>query len=78
MTDGKHIEIYMPAQKPDFILLLMKNPAGKSHWCVILNEKSLSRLVSSNISKSKRMRHICTNCHQKSAEHMSKKNGGNG
>ena len=63
-TDGKHVEIYKSAYNPHFILMLMKNPKGESHWCVIPSTKSLSRLISSNISKSKRARHICTNCHQ--------------
>lgn len=64
MTDGKHIEIYKAAYKPDFILCLMKNPQGQSHWCVVRGIEALSRLISSNISKSKRARHICTLCHQ--------------
>ena len=64
MTDGKYIEIYKSAHKSDFILILMKNSAGASHWCVVPNEKSLSRLILSNIFKSNRSRHICTNCHQ--------------
>ena len=42
----------------------MKNPQGQSHWCVIRDRKSLSRLISSNISKAKQARHICTLCHQ--------------
>ena len=63
-TGGKHVEIYKSAYNPHFILMLMKNPAGVSHWCVVPSTKSLSRLISSNISKSKLTRHICTNCHQ--------------
>ena len=63
-TDGKHVEIYKAAQNPDFILMLMKNFAGISYWCMVPSAKSLVRLTSSNISKSKRARHICTNCHQ--------------
>ena len=42
--------------------MLMKNPEGESHWCAIPGVSSLSRLTSSNISKSKRARFICTNC----------------
>ena len=64
MTNGKHLEIYKAAYKPDIILCLMKNPKGESHWCIIKDKKALSRLISSNISKSKRARHICMLCHQ--------------
>ena len=63
-TDGKHVEIYKSAYNPHFILMLMKNPAGVSHWCVIPSTKLLSRLISSNISKANMACYICTNCHQ--------------
>ena len=61
-TDGQHVEIYKEQHNPDIILMLMKNPKGQSHWCAIPGVSSLSRLVSANISKSKRARFICTNC----------------
>ena len=61
-TDGEHVEIYKPCINPDLMIMLMKNPKGQSHWCAIPCISSLSRLVSSNISKSKRARFICTNC----------------
>ena len=76
MTDGKHVEIYKECLNPDIMLMLMKNSEGQSHWCAIPGVSSLSRLTSSNISKSKSARFICTNCihftcrtHNKLKEH---------
>ena len=76
MTNGKHVEIYKDQIDPDIMIMLMKNPQGQSHWCAIPGVSSLSRLTSSNISKSKRARFICTNCihftcrtHNKLKEH---------
>ena len=43
MTDGKHIEMYKAAYKPNIILCLVKNPQGQSHWCVVRGNDALSR-----------------------------------
>ena len=64
MTDEKHIEMYKAAYKPNIMLCLMKNRQRQSHWCVVRGREGLSRLISNNMSKTKRARHICTLCHQ--------------
>ena len=66
MTDGKHIDMYEGCYQPDVILCLMKNPQGQSHWCVVRDRAALSRLISANMSKTKRARHVCTLCHRTS------------
>ena len=43
---------YFDIGNPEIILLFIKNPKGKGHWCVIPNLPSLSCLVSSGVSKS--------------------------
>ena len=61
-TDGRHVEIYKEQHNPDIILMLMKNPKGESHLCVVPTPSSLVSLTSANLSKSKKARFICTNC----------------
>ena len=63
-TNSTQIDHYIVDKSPEIILLFIKNTEGKGHWCVIPNLPSLSRLVSSGISKSKRARLICVNCHK--------------
>lgn len=65
MKNSERIDHYKAARDPDWILILIKNPGGESHGCYIPSLSWLSRLVSSSISKSKRVRFICTNCHVK-------------
>ena len=56
-TNSPRIDHYIVDRSPEIILLFI------CHWCVIPSLSSLSRLVSSGISKSKRARFICPNCH---------------
>ena len=63
MTNGERIDHFITSRDPEIILIFIKNLEGESHWGVIPSLSSLSRLVSSSISKSKRARFICTNCH---------------
>ena len=44
------------------MLMFFKNPQGKCHWCAIPDMKSLSRFVSTSISKHREGRRVCTNC----------------
>ena len=62
-TNNQRIDHYIVDRMPEIILLFIKNENGQAHWCVIPNLASLSRLVSSGISKSNRARYICPNCH---------------
>ena len=60
---SQRIDHYIVDRNPEIILLFIKNQEGQAHWCVIPSLSSLSRLTSSGISKSKRARFICPNCH---------------
>ena len=62
-TNSTRIDHFIVDRSPEIILLFIKNPEGRAHWCVIPSIASLSCLVSSEISKSKRARFICVNCH---------------
>ena len=62
-TNSQRIDHLIVDRNPEIILLFIKNPEGKAHWCVIPSIASLSRLVSSGISKSKQAHLICPNCH---------------
>ena len=61
-TNSRRIDHYIVDRNPEMILLFIKNPEGKGHWCAIPSLAALSRLVSSGIAKSKRARFICSNC----------------
>ena len=63
-TNSSRINHFIPDRDPEIILLFLKNEEGKAHWCVVPSRASLSRLVSSSISKSKRACFICLNCHR--------------
>ena len=62
-TNSTRIDHYIVDRNPEIILLFIKSPEGKCHWCVVLNLASLSRLTSSGISKSNQAQYICPNCH---------------
>ena len=63
-TNRKRIDIIKScdAPYPNVILVLFKNPQGKCHWGALPNMKSLSRFVSSTISRHHGTRLVCTNC----------------
>ena len=63
-TNSTRIDHFIVDRDPEIILLFIKNEEGKAYWCVIPSRSSLSRLVSSSISKSTRARLICFNCHR--------------
>ena len=63
MTNSERIDHFLTGRDPKIILIFIKNYEGESHCGLIPSLSSLSRLVSSGISKSKRARFICTNCH---------------
>ena len=63
MTNSERIDHFITERDPEITLIFIKNPEGKTHWGLIPSLSSLSRLISSRISKSKRARIICTNCH---------------
>ena len=44
--------------------MLNEKSSGQSHWCVVKSREALSRLISGNMSKTKRPRYICTLCRQ--------------
>ena len=53
-TNSARIDHYIVDRNPEIILLFIKNPEGKCHWCIIPSLSLLSHLVSSGISKSRR------------------------
>ena len=63
MINSERIDHFITARDPEIILIFRKNPEGEAHWGLIPSISSLSLLISSGISKSKRACLICTNCH---------------
>ena len=63
MTNSERIDHFITERDSDIILIFIKISESEWHWGVVPSLSPLSRLISSSISKSKRARHICTNCH---------------
>ena len=69
MTNSERIDHFIMGRDPEIILIFIKNPESEAYWGLISSISSLSRLISSGISKSKRARLICTKCHLECQRH---------